>query len=111
MDIKEKEKNLEKKTSKAKGCNLNDIHRVIVILVLAGAIVILLYFYMQDNRNLSFTNARSVAVETGEKARLTVSGASDEVKDKGKGTEGVGEKMSGMGEKARTIVTGVNEKV
>jgi cytoskeletal protein RodZ len=100
MDIKEKEKNLEKKTSKAKGCNLNDIHRVIVILVLAGAIVILLYFYMQDNRNLSFTNARSVAVETGEKARSTVSGASDKVKDEGKGTEGVGEKNVRNGRKS-----------
>jgi len=42
---------------------------LLVILVLAGAIVILLYFYMQDNRNLSFTNARAVAVETSEKAR------------------------------------------
>jgi hypothetical protein len=84
---------------------------LLVILVLAGAIVILLYFYMQDNRNLSFTNARAVAVETSEKARSTVSDASEKVKDEGKGTGGVGEKMSGMGEKARTVVTGVSEKV
>ena len=54
---------------------------LLVILVLAGAIVILLYFYMQDNKNLSFRNTRSVAVEIGEKARSTVSSASE----KGKG--------------------------
>ncbi len=84
---------------------------LLVILVLAGAIIILLYFYMQDNRNLSFTNARSFAVETGEKARSTVSNAGEKVKGEGNATEGVGEKMSGMGEKARTVVTGVSEKV
>jgi hypothetical protein len=84
---------------------------LLVILVLAGAIIILLYFYMQDNRNLSFTNARSFAVQTGEKARSTVSSAGDKVKGEGNATEGVGEKMSGMGEKARTVVTGVSEKV
>ena len=57
---------------------------LLVIIVLAGAIVVLLYFYMQDNRNLSFAKARSVAVETGEKARSTVSGANEKVNDEGK---------------------------
>ena len=33
---------------------------LLVILVLAGAIVILIYFYMQNSRNLSFSNIRSV---------------------------------------------------
>ena len=84
---------------------------LLLIIVLAGAIVILLYFYMQDNRNLSFAKARSVAVETGEKARSTVSGSNEKVKDEGKGTGGVGAKMSGMGEKARTVISGVGEKV
>jgi hypothetical protein len=84
---------------------------LLVILVLAGAIIILLYFYMQDNRNLSFTNARSFAVGTGEKARSTVSSAGDKVKGEVDAKEGVGEKMSGMGEKARTVVTGMSEKV
>ena len=84
---------------------------LLVILVLAGAIVILLYFYMQDNKNLSFRNTRSVAVETGEKSRSTVSGASEKVKGGGIDTGGVGKKMSVMGEKARTVVTGVSEKV
>lgn len=83
---------------------------LLVILILAGAIVILLYFYMQDARNLSFSNIRSVAVETSEKARSTVSGKGEKVKDDGK-DKGYGEKMSGMGEKARTVVSGVGEKV
>ena len=80
---------------------------LLAILVIAGAIVVLLYFYMQDTRNLSFAKARSVAVETGEKAESTVSGASEKVKDEGNSMEGVGAKMSGMGEKA----TGMGEKV
>jgi len=83
---------------------------LLVILVLAGAIVILMYFYMQDARNLSFSNVRSVAVETSGKARSTVSGAGEKVKGEGNG-KGFGEKMSGMGEKARTVVSGVGEKV
>ena len=84
---------------------------LLAILVLAGAIVVLLYFYMQDNRNLSFAKARSVAFDTGEKARSTVSGASEKVKGEDNGMGGIGEKMSGMGEKARTVVSGVGEKV
>ena len=84
---------------------------LLVIIVLAGAIVILLYFYMQDNRNLSFAKARSVAVETGEKARSTVSGSDEKQKGEDNGMGGVGEKMSGMGEKARTAFAGIGEKV
>ena len=86
---------------------------LLAILVIAGAIVVLLYFYMQDTRNLSFAKARSVAVETGEKARSTVSGASENVKGEGdgKGTRGVSAKMTGMGEKARTVISGVGDKV
>lgn len=91
---------------------------LVAILILAGAIVVLLYFYMQDSKNLSFAKARSVAVETGEKARSTVSGASEKVKDEGKGSGGVGAKMSGMGEKAtgmgdrvRSTVSGASEKI
>lgn len=91
---------------------------LVAILILAGAIVVLLYFYMQDSKNLSFAKARSVAVETGEKARSTVSGASEKVKDEGKGSGGVGAKMSGMDEKAtgmgdrvRSTVSGASEKI
>lgn len=91
---------------------------LVAILILAGAIVVLLYFYMQDSKNLSFGKAHSVAVETGEKARSTVSGASEKVKDEGKGSGGVGAKMSGMDEKAtgmgdrvRSTVSGASEKI
>ena len=91
---------------------------LLAILVIAGAIVVLLYFYMQDTRNLSFAKARSVAVETGEKARSTVSGANEKVKGEDNGRGGVGAKMSGMGEKAtgmgdrvRSTVSGAGEKI
>jgi hypothetical protein len=91
---------------------------LLAILVIAGAIVVLLYFYMQDTRNLSFAKARSVAVETGEKARSTVSGARENGKGEDNGMGGVGAKMSGMGEKAtgmsdrvRSTVSGAGEKI
>ena len=82
---------------------------LLAILVLAGAIVVLLYYYMQDTRNQSLIRARSVITETGQKARSTVSGSDEKVDDDGVG--GIGEKMSGMGEKARSAVSGASEKV
>jgi len=84
---------------------------LLAILIIAGAIVVLLYFYMQDTRNLSFSKARSIAVETGEKARSTVSGTDGKVKSQDNGIGGVGSKMSGIGEKAHTVVSGVGEKI
>ncbi len=84
---------------------------LLVILVLAGAIIVLLYFYLQDTQNTSLLRARSVITETGEKARSTVSGAGEKITSEGNGNGGVSEKMSGMGEKARTVVSGVGEKV
>ncbi|HSQ01951.1 MAG TPA: hypothetical protein VLM77_01705 [Methanobacterium sp.] len=83
---------------------------LLAILVLAGAIVVLLYYYLQDTRNPSLSRARSVITETGERARSTVSGTSEntgEVNDEA----GIGDKMSGMGEKARSAVSGATEKV
>jgi archaellum component FlaC len=82
---------------------------LLAILVLAGAIVVLLYYYMLDNRSQSLIRARSVITETGQKARSTVSGSDEKVDDDGVG--GIGEKMSGMGEKARSAVSGASEKV
>ena len=79
---------------------------LLVIIVVAGAVVVLLYFNMED-RNLSFTNARSFATETGEKARSTISDSNRTVTDEGNDTGGLGEKMSGMGEKT----SGMGEKV
>jgi hypothetical protein len=79
---------------------------LLAVLILAGAIVILLYYYLQDTRNPSFSRARSVINETGEKARSAVSGVDE--KEEG---NGIGDKMSGMGEKARSAVSGASEKV
>jgi archaellum component FlaC len=91
---------------------------LLAVLVLAGAIVVLLYFYLQDNQNRSLSRARSAIVETGQKARSTVSDAGDKVINNDNGTGGVGDKMSGInekasgiGDKARTVVSGVGEKV
>jgi archaellum component FlaC len=82
---------------------------LLAILVLAGAIVVLLYYYMLDNRSQSLIRARSIITETGQKARSTVSGSDEKVEDDGVG--GIGDKMSGMGEKARSAVNGASEKV
>ncbi len=79
---------------------------LLAVLILAGAIVILLYYYLQDTRNPSFSRARAVINETGEKARSTVSRA-----DENEEGNGIGDKMSGMGEKARSAVSGASEKV
>jgi archaellum component FlaC len=79
---------------------------LLAVLILAGAIVVLLYYYLQDTRNPSFSRARSVISETGEKARSTVSRADENVEG-----NGIGDKMSGMGEKARSAVSGASEKV
>ena len=79
---------------------------LLAILVLAGAIVVLLYYYMQDTRNQSLIRARTIISETGEKARSSVY-KSDEngPEDEGKNN------ISGMGEKARSAVSGASEKV
>jgi len=90
---------------------------LLVILVLAGAILILIYFYMQDARNLSFSNVRSVAVETSEKARSKVSDSGEKLESE-EDSKGIGEKMSEMGEKAsefgdkvRLTISGKGDKV
>jgi archaellum component FlaC len=80
---------------------------LLAILVLAGAIVVLLYYYIQDTRNPSFSRARSVITETSEKARSTVSSAGESNVE----GNGIGDKMAGMGEKARSAVSGAGEKV
>lgn len=79
---------------------------LLAILVLAGAIVVLLYYYMQDTRNQSLIRARTIISETGEKARSSVY-RSDENGTDNEGTNNT----SGMGEKARSAVSGASEKV
>jgi archaellum component FlaC len=80
---------------------------LLAILVLAGAIVVLLYYYMLDTRNASLVRARTYITDTSEKARSTVSGNSEDEDNIG----GIGDKMSGMGGKARSAVSGASEKV
>ena len=77
-----------------------------------------LFLHAGTKDNLSYSKARSVVFETGDKARSTVSGAGDKLKTEGSGMGGVGEKMSGMGEKAsgmgekvRSTVSGAGEKI
>jgi hypothetical protein len=87
---------------------------LLVILVIAGVIAVLFYFNL-EYRNLSSANIRSVFVETGEKARSTISGSNGN-HDGNNG--GFGEKMSGMtdqasgmGVKVRSTVSGAGEKI
>jgi archaellum component FlaC len=89
---------------------------LLAILVIAGAVVVLFYFYMQENGNLSFSRARSFVFETGEKARSSVSGIGDKVEGNnmvgvGETMSGMGEKASGMGDKVRSTVSGADEKI
>jgi hypothetical protein len=87
---------------------------VFAILVLAGAVVVLLYFYMQDNRNLNLGRVRDNATNLGDKVsgegsmsgvgeKINVSGVSEKVSGVGEKihVSGVSEKMSGMGERLR----------
>jgi len=71
------------------------------ILVLAGAVIVLLYYYLKDNRNLNLEHIKSDAVNLGE----TVRGGANDLGEKVSG----GSSMQGMGEKLN--VSGVSEKV
>ncbi len=85
---------------------------VFAILVLAGAVVVLLYYYLQDNRNLDLSRVRSDAANLGEKVYGEASNLGEKVQG---GASNVNGKvsgdgsMSGMGEKLN--VSGVSEKV
>ena len=83
---------------------------LLAVLVLAGAIIILLYYYMLDSRNESFLKARSMITETGQKARSTVYGSSEKINVEGNGMD-TGENMSEKGEKAHTASSSEGEKV
>ncbi len=85
---------------------------VFAILVLVGAIVILLYYYLQDNRKLSLGQMKSDAANLGERVYGEANNLGDKVQG---GASNLGEKVSGersvseMGE--RINVSGVSEKV
>lgn len=92
---------------------------VFAILVLAGAVVVLLYYYLQDNRKVNFGQVKSDATNLGERVYggasnlgEKVQGGANDLGEKvaGEGSmSGMGEKVSGVGEKLN--VSGVSEKV
>ena len=90
---------------------------VFAVLVLAGAVVVLLYYYLQDNRNLNLGRVRDDGTHLGGRVYSGASNLGDKVSGEesksGMGEKinvsGVSEKMSGMGEKIN--VSGVSEKV
>jgi hypothetical protein len=86
------------------------------ILVLAGAVIVLLYYYLQDSRKVSVSRLTSSVSGTGDKTSgvgETVSGVGDKLKGaSAKVTEtvtgtGTGDKGSGVGE----TVSGVGDKL
>ena len=85
---------------------------VFAILVLVGAVIVLLYYYLQDNRNLNLGRMKNDASNLGERVYGEASNLSEKVQG---GASNMGEKvsgegsMSGMGEKLN--VSGVSEKV
>jgi hypothetical protein len=94
---------------------------VFAILVLAGAIIVLLYYYLQDNRNLNLGRMKNDASNLGERVYGEASNLGEKVQG---GASNIGEKvsgdgsMSGMGEKLNVSgmgeklnVSGVSEKV
>ena len=81
---------------------------VFAILVLAGAVVVLLYYYLQDNRKLNLGHVRDDATHLGQRVYTGASDLGDKVSGDGS-KSGVSEKVSGVGEKIN--VSGVSEKV
>jgi hypothetical protein len=90
---------------------------VFAILVLAGAVIVLFYYYLQENRNLNLGRVREDATNLGGKVYSGASDLGDKVSGDGSKSEtdqkinvsGVGEKVSGVGEKIN--VSGVSEKM
>jgi len=85
---------------------------IFAILVLAGAVIVLLYYYLQDNRKVNFSQMKGDATNLGEKVYGGASNLGEKVQgganDLGQKVAGEGS-MSGMGEKIN--VSGVSEKV
>ncbi|MGC9517117.1 MAG: hypothetical protein ACP5C3_05390 [Methanomicrobiales archaeon] len=81
------------------------------ILVLAGAIVVLLYYYLQENKIVNLGGVRKQVSEAGDKVSGQFSKAGEKIpinyEETGEKVSGVSEKMSGVGEK----VSGVSDKI
>lgn len=76
---------------------------LLAILVLAGAIVVLLYYYLQNSSNASVGKFKNQVYEFGDR----VSGGQETMSEMGQKTSGMGEKMSGVGEK----MSGMSDKI
>ena len=81
---------------------------VFAILVLAGAVIVLLYYYLQDNSKINLSRVKSDATNLGENVYGEASNLGEKVQGTGEKVYGEGS-MSGMGEKLN--VSGVSEKV
>jgi len=81
---------------------------VFAILVLVGAVVVLLYYYLQDNPRINLSRVKDDATNLGEKVYGEATKLGEKVQGTGEKINGEGS-MSGMGEKLN--VSGVSEKV
>jgi predicted RNase H-like nuclease (RuvC/YqgF family) len=68
---------------------------LLAILILAGAIVVLLFYYLQNSSNASVGKFRTQVYEFGDR----VGGGNETMSGMGEKTAGMGEKMSGMSDK------------
>ena len=75
------------------------------ILVLAGAIIVLLYYYIQDTKGASLVGVRSSISEMGNKVSEGISQNNNQTPEGERRMSGVGERVSEMGEKLRGRVT------
>ncbi len=71
------------------------------ILVLAGAIVVLLYYYLQETKVNSLADVRSSISEMGNRVSEGISQNINQTSEGEKRTSGVSERVSEMGERLR----------
>ena len=71
------------------------------ILVLAGAIIILLYYYIQDTKGASLVGVRSSIYEMGNKVSEGISQNNNRTSEGEKKMPGVSERVSEMGERLK----------
>ncbi|MGB9936449.1 MAG: hypothetical protein ACPK7O_01895 [Methanobacterium sp.] len=71
------------------------------ILVLAGAIIVLLYYYIQEMQEGSFNNLKTSVSNVGNRVSEGISGQYSSTSEGERRASGVGERVSEMGEKFR----------
>jgi hypothetical protein len=75
------------------------------ILVLAGAIIVLLYYYLQETNGASLTGVKSSIYGMGNKVSEGISQSNNQTSEGEKRMSGVSERVSEMGEKLKGKVT------